>query len=68
VSVNSTHGEYDASAASWSRARDVLFGEDAVKAAGERYPPRLDSQADEDSWTHNAPVLLKDGETTIEFR
>jgi hypothetical protein len=39
VPVNSTHGEYDASAASWSRARDVLTGEDAVKAAGERYMP-----------------------------
>ena len=48
VPVNSTHGEYEASAAAWSRARDVLAGEDAVKAAGERYLPRLDSQSEEE--------------------
>jgi hypothetical protein len=48
VPVNSTHGEYDGSAAAWSRARDVLSGEDAVKAAGERYLPRLDSQSEEE--------------------
>ena len=41
--VNSTHPDYDASALEWSRARDVLAGEDAVKAAGEKYLPRLDS-------------------------
>ena len=43
--VNSTHAEYESGAAQWSRARDVLAGEDAVKAAGERYLPRLDSQS-----------------------
>jgi hypothetical protein len=46
--VNSTHPEYDANAAAWSRARDVLAGEDAVKTAGEKYLPRLDSQSDDD--------------------
>src|SRR3954471_20108949 len=46
--VNSTHPDYDASLFDWSRARDVLSGEDAVKAAGERYLPRLDSQTDEE--------------------
>jgi len=30
--VNSTHPDYDASAVDWARARDVLSGEDAVKA------------------------------------
>src|SRR6185369_11560769 len=30
------------------RARDVLAGEDAVKAGGEKYLPRLDSQTDEE--------------------
>ena len=44
--VNSTHPEYDASAPDWSRARHVLAGEDAVKAAGEKYLPRIDSQTD----------------------
>src|SRR5216110_1724264 len=48
VPVNSTHGEYEASAAAWQRARDVLAGEDAVKAGGERYLPRLDSQSDQE--------------------
>src|SRR5436853_903393 len=44
--VNATHPQYDASLPAWQRARDVLAGEDAVKAAGERYLPRLDSQSD----------------------
>src|SRR4051794_20039186 len=46
--VNSTHPDYDANALDWSRARDVLAGEDAVKSAGEKYLPRLDSQTDEE--------------------
>ncbi len=46
--VNSTHPDYDANAFDWSRARDVLSGEDAVKSAGEKYLPRLDSQTDEE--------------------
>lgn len=45
---NSTHRDYDSNAAAWLRARDVFAGEDAVKAAGERYLPRLDSQTDEE--------------------
>jgi hypothetical protein len=48
VPVNCTHGDYDASALEWSRARDVLSGEDAVKAAGVKYLPRLDSQTDDE--------------------
>lgn len=46
--VNTTHPDYDVNAVDWSRARDVLSGEDAVKSAGERYLPRLDSQTDEE--------------------
>src|SRR5215831_8502592 len=46
--VSSTHPDYDANAFDWSRARDVLGGEDAVKAGGEKYLPRLDSQTDEE--------------------
>ena len=46
--VNSTHLDYDASAADWSRARDVLSGEDAIRSAGEKYLPRLDTQTDEE--------------------
>jgi hypothetical protein len=46
--VNSTHPEYDAMAPDWIRARDVIAGEDAVKAAGVRYLPRLDCQTEEE--------------------
>jgi len=46
--VNSTHLEYDENMESWSRARDVMAGENAVKSAGVRYLPRLDSQTDEE--------------------
>ena len=52
--VNSTHPDYDASTVEWSRARDVLAGEDAVKAAGEKYLPRLDSQTDEEFAAYKA--------------
>src|SRR5512136_958161 len=46
--VNSTHADYDAALPAWLRARDVLSGEDAVKAAGVRYLPRLDSQTEDE--------------------
>jgi hypothetical protein len=48
VPVNSTHPDYDDNSAAWSRARDVIAGEDAVKHAGIRYLPRLDSQSDDE--------------------
>src|SRR4051812_7616727 len=48
MTVGSTHPDYEANAATWSRARDVLSGEDAVKAAGEKYLARLDSQSEEE--------------------
>lgn len=54
MAVNSTHPDCDASAAAWSRARDVLAGEDAVKAAGQKYLPRLDSQSDEEYTAYKA--------------
>jgi hypothetical protein len=40
VAVNATHPDYDP-----TKPHDVLGGEDAIKAAGERYLPRLDSFA-----------------------
>ncbi len=46
--VNSTHPDYDASLPAWLRARDVMAGEDAVKYAGEKYLPRLESQTDDE--------------------
>jgi hypothetical protein len=48
MAVNATHPDYDVAATEWARARDVLAGEDAVKAGGEKYLPRLDSQTDEE--------------------
>jgi hypothetical protein len=48
MSAYSTDREHDASLAVWSRARDVLAGEDAVKSAGTKYLPRMDSQSDQD--------------------
>ena len=46
--VNSTHPEYDAHLFAWQRARDVIAGEDAIKAAGVKYVPRMDSQTVEE--------------------
>jgi len=73
--VNSTHPEYDASAAEWLRARNVLAGEDAVKAAGERYLPRLDSQTDDELAAYrrrasffNATARTADGYIGLIFR
>ena len=48
MTLNGTHPGYDAALPIWLRARDVLAGEDAVKVAGEKYLPRLDSQSDEE--------------------
>jgi hypothetical protein len=46
--VNSTHPLYDQFAESWQRVRDVLAGEDAIKAGGVRYVPRLDTQTNDE--------------------
>ena len=46
--VNSTHADHDAALPGWIRARDLLAGEDAIKAAGAKYLPRLEGQSDED--------------------
>ena len=48
MAVDSTHQDYDGNVFAWWRARDVIEGEDAVKAAGTRYLPRLDSQTDDE--------------------
>jgi hypothetical protein len=54
VQVDSSHPDYDACATKWSRARDVLAGEDAVKAAGGKYLPKLDSQSEEEYAAYKA--------------
>src|SRR5436309_1722948 len=52
--IGSVHPEYAVRVEEWSRARDVLGGEDAVKVAGVRYLPRLDSQSDEEYGAYKA--------------
>jgi hypothetical protein len=46
--VQSTHLDYDANLPVWLRVRDVLAGDDAIKAAGEKYVPRLQDQTDDE--------------------
>jgi hypothetical protein len=48
MSAQPTNREYDARLAMCSRARDLLAGEDALKAAGTKYLPRMDSQSDQE--------------------
>ena len=75
MSVNSTHPDYDASLAVWLRARDVLAGEDAVKAGAEKYLPRLDVQSDTEYDAYraraaffNATARTADGFLGLVFR
>ena len=45
--VNSTHPEYDSNIPAWLRIRDLPAAA-AIKAAGEKYIPRLDAQPDDE--------------------
>ena len=73
--VNSTHPDYDANLVAWQRARDVFAGEDAVKAAAEKYLPRLDCQDDTEYRAYknrasffNASARTADGFVGLIFR
>jgi hypothetical protein len=73
--VNSTHPDYDANVTAWLRARDVFAGEEAVKAAGVCYLPRLDSQTDDEYAAYksrasffNATARTADGFVGLIFR
>lgn len=73
--ANSTHPDYDIALPSWLRARDVIAGEDAVKSAGEKYLPRLDSQSDDEYLAYrtrasffNATGRTADGYVGLIFR
>lgn len=73
--VNSTHPDYDANLPAWLRARDVFAGEDAVKAAAEKYLPRIDSQNDKEYLAYknrasffNASARTADGYVGLIFR
>ena len=73
--ANSTHLDYDANIVAWQRARDVFAGEDAVKAASEKYLPRLDCQDDKEYLAYknrasffNASARTADGFVGLIFR
>src|ERR1035437_4635250 len=73
--VQSTHLDYDANVAAWQRARDVFAGEDAIKAAREKYLPRLDCQDDTEYLAYiyrtsffNASARTADGFVGLIFR
>jgi hypothetical protein len=73
--VDSTHPDYDARLPAWLRARDVFAGEDAVKAAAEKYLPRLDCQDDKEYLAYknrasffNASARTADGFVGLIFR
>ena len=75
MAVNSKHPDYDSSSSAWLRARDVLAGEDAVKAGGERYLKRLDCQTDTEFVAYrgrasffNATARTADGYIGLIFR
>ncbi len=75
MAVNATHAEYDAALPAWLRARDVIAGEDAVKAAGAKYLPRLESQTDDEYAAYraraaffNASARTADGFAGLIFR
>jgi hypothetical protein len=67
--VDNKHPAYDAALPAWERSRDVLSGEDAVKAAGEKYLPRLDSQTDEEyaAYRKRAAFFNAAGRTLEEY-
>ncbi|MCB2186272.1 MAG: DUF4055 domain-containing protein [Deltaproteobacteria bacterium] len=55
--IDTTHPEYDARVNLWSKCRDVVEGEEAVKAAGETYLPKLSRSQDQrkyDSYKYRA--------------
>jgi hypothetical protein len=73
--VNSHHPDYDANLVAWQRARDAIAGEDAVKTAGIKYLPRLDSQTDDEYLAYksrasffNATSRIADGYVGRIFR
>ena len=73
--ANSRHPDYDANTVVWLRARDVLAGEDAVKAAGERYLPKLTSHTPDEYLAYktrasffNATARTADGFLGLIFR
>src|SRR5687768_14156035 len=73
--VNSLHPSYEEMLPAWTRARDVIAGEDAVKDGNERYLPRLEAQSDPEYTAYkaraaffNATARTADGYVGLIFR
>jgi hypothetical protein len=73
--VNSLHLDYLDTLPAWARARDVIAGEDAIKAAGEKYLARLEGQSDSEYAAYkaraaffNATARTADGYLGLIFR
>lgn len=68
--VNSLHPLYDEFLVTWCRARDVIAGEDRVKAVGETYLPRIDSQEDAEysAYVQRASFFNATGRTAEGFQ
>jgi len=73
--VNSLHPDFEDMLPAWTRARDVMAGEDAVKAAGEKYLPRLEATSDTEYAAYkaraaffNATARTADGYVGLIFR
>lgn len=75
MKVNNTHPEYASALPGWLRARDAIAGDDAVKAGGEKYLPRLEAQSEEEYRSYrdrasffNATARTADGYVGLMFR
>jgi hypothetical protein len=73
--VDSTHAEYDEWEGIWAKCRDVVAGEEAIKAGGETYLPKLSGQSDSDygpyldrAWLFNASARTVQGLAGLIFR
>src|SRR4051794_1929751 len=53
-----THSDYLSNMTAWSRARDVLAGEDAIKQAGEQYLPCLENQTTDEYKAYKSRALF----------
>lgn len=57
MTVKTTHRDYDKFAPKWKRCRDVVAGQDAVRAAGTAYLPKL---KDEETTDYDARIARSD--------
>ena len=56
--VDETHPAYNAMAPTWAKMRDVIGGEEAVKAAGDAYLPKLGGQEAKDYEAYKMRALF----------